>query len=262
MAQLRPLEPADLNGHVVLFDFWTLTCINWLRQEPYVRAWAQTYRDDGLTVVGVHTPEFGFEHGVDLIRRAAAERGIDYPIAVDNEYAIWSAFDNHFWPALYFADRDGYLRDFHFGEGRYEQSEHSLQRLLGVKREPVDVKGVGVEAAADWDHLRAPETYLGYHRSERFTGTAAYDQASSYQAPQWLADDHWALTGDWTIGPECAVESGGSMSYRYHARDETACFVTVACINWSASPGRSGSVRWRSSSTRPARRRTRLLSAS
>ncbi|HEX3200895.1 MAG TPA: redoxin domain-containing protein, partial [Actinomycetes bacterium] len=142
----EPLGPADLRGHVVLVNFWTLTCINWLRQEPYVRAWSQAYRTDGLIVIGVHTPEFSFEHQLDRVRQATIERGIDYPVAVDNDYAVWTAFDNHYWPALYFVDAEGIIRDHHFGEGRYEQSERLLQRLLGVDREPVAVTGLGVEA--------------------------------------------------------------------------------------------------------------------
>ena len=150
----EPVAPAELRGHVVLVNFWTLTCINWLRQEPYVRAWSQAYRDDGLVVIGVHTPEFSFEHEVDLVRRATAERTIDYPVVVDNDYAIWSAFANHYWPALYFVDADGIIRDQHFGEGRYEYCERVIQRLLGVERDRVSVEGTGVEAAADWDNLR------------------------------------------------------------------------------------------------------------
>jgi SAM-dependent methyltransferase len=137
----EPLGPAELRGHVVLVDVWTLTCINWLRQEPYVRAWSQAYRDDGLVVIGVHTPEFSFEHELDLVRQATRERGIDYPVALDNDCEIWSAFDNHYWPALYFVDADGIIRDHHFGEGRYEQSERVIQRLLGVEREFVSVEG-------------------------------------------------------------------------------------------------------------------------
>src|SRR4051794_1173690 len=158
----EPLGPAELRGHVVLVNFWTLTCINWLRQEPHVRAWSQAYRNDGLVVVGVHTPEFSFEREVDRIRQAIEVRGIEYPVAVDSKYEVWSAFDNHFWPALYFVDADGIIRDEHFGEGRYEQSERVIQRLLGVERELASVEGVGVEAEADWEHLRTLETYLGY----------------------------------------------------------------------------------------------------
>jgi thiol-disulfide isomerase/thioredoxin len=164
----EPLGPAELRGHVVLVNFWTLTCINWLRQEPYVRAWSQAYRDDGLVVIGVHTPEFSFEHEIQCVRQATKERAIDYPVALDNNYVIWSSFDNHYWPALYFVDGEGVIRDQHFGEGRYEQSERVIQRLLGVERELVSVQGLGVEAEADWDNLRTPETYLGYGRSERF----------------------------------------------------------------------------------------------
>jgi len=145
----EPLSPAGLRGHVVLVDFWTLTCINWLRTEPWVRAWSQRYRADGLVVVGVHTPEFTFEHDVELVRRAMLDRSIDYPVAVDSDYAIWTAFDNHYWPALYFIDGDGNIRDEHFGEGRYEESERVLQRLLGVDRPLAGPAGAGVEAEAD-----------------------------------------------------------------------------------------------------------------
>jgi thiol-disulfide isomerase/thioredoxin len=155
-----PLAPADLRGDVVLVNFWTWTCINWLRQEPYVRAWAQAYREDGLVVLGVHTPEFSFEHDIDGVRRAIGERAIDYPVAMDNDYAVWDAFANRYWPALYFVDADGIIRDQHFGEGRYDHSERVIQELLGVEREPVSVEGTGVEAAADWDNLGTPEIYL------------------------------------------------------------------------------------------------------
>jgi len=206
----EPLGPDQLRGQVVLVDFWTLTCINWLRTEPYVRAWSQTYRDDGLVVVGVHTPEFSFEHEVDRVRLAIKERDIDYPVVVDNDYAVWSAFDNHYWPALYFVDTDGIIQDNHFGEGRYEESERSIQRLLGVRREPVAVEGVGVEAEADWDQLRTPETYLGDGRSERFTSLG-----------EPLRLNHWALAGEWTVERERVVldRAGGSIAYRFHARD-------------------------------------------
>jgi thiol-disulfide isomerase/thioredoxin len=207
----EPLGPAELRGHVVLVDFWTLTCINWLRQEPYVRAWWQAYRDDGLVVVGVHTPEFSFEHELDRVRQATKERGIDYPVALDNDYEIWRAFDNHYWPALYFLDRDGIIRDEHFGEGRYEESERVIRRLLGVERKLVAVEGVGVEAEADWDQLRTPETYLGYERSENRADAR----------PEDLPLNHWALAGEWTIGREKVVldQAGGSIAYRFHARD-------------------------------------------
>jgi len=205
----EPLGLAELRGHVVLVNFWTLTCINWLRQEPYVRAWSQAYRDDGLIVIGVHTPEFSFEHDLDGVRQATEERAIDYPVAADNGYEVWSAFSNHYWPALYFVDRDGVIRDQHFGEGRYEKSERVIQRLLGVEREPVSVEGVGVVAEADWDHLRTPETYLGYARGERSA------------PPDRLSLNNWALAGEWTTGLENVVldEAGGSIAFRFHARD-------------------------------------------
>jgi thiol-disulfide isomerase/thioredoxin len=219
----EPLTPERLRGRVLLVDFWTLTCINWLRTEPYVRAWSKAYRDDGLVVIGVHTPEFSFEHEVDLVRQAAAERGIDYPVAVDSDYGVWKAFDNHYWPALYFVDRDGNIRDHHFGEGRYEQSERSIQRLLGVERPLVSVEGVGVEAAADWDHLRTPETYVGYFRGENFASPdgAGIDESRGYELPDRLEVNHWALAGEWTVGPENVVldRGGGSIAYRFHARD-------------------------------------------
>jgi thiol-disulfide isomerase/thioredoxin len=206
-----PLGPVQLLGHVVLVNFWTLTCINWLRQEPYVRAWSQAYQDDGLVVIGAHTPEFSFEHEIARVRRAIEERSIAYPVAVDNEYEVWSAFDNHYWPALYFVDAEGIIRDQHFGEGRYEQSERRIQRLLGIERELVSVEGVGVEAAADWDHLRTPETYLGHARGER---RVAY-------VSEPLRLNQWALAGEWTVGRENVVldSAGGSISFRFHARD-------------------------------------------
>jgi thiol-disulfide isomerase/thioredoxin len=206
----EPLGPAELRGRVVLVNFWTLTCINWLRQEPYVRAWSRAYRDDGLIVIGVHTPEFSFEHDIELVRRATEEREIDYPVAQDNDYGIWTAFANNYWPALYFVDADGRIRDQHFGEGRYEQSEHRIQRLLDIERDPVSVEGEGVEAEADWDHLGTPETYLGYSRGG--SGGAPADD---------LRLNAWALTGSWKTGPENVVleEAGGSVAFRFHARD-------------------------------------------
>jgi thiol-disulfide isomerase/thioredoxin len=219
----EPLGLDDLRGRVVLVDFWTFTCINWLRTEPYVRAWARAYRDDGLVVIGVHTPEFTFEHEIDRIRTATKERGIDYPVAVDSDYGIWSAFDNHYWPALYFIDRDGMIVDHHFGEGRYEESERVIQRLLGVDRPLVSVTGTGVEAEADWEHLRSPETYLGYVRTEHFASPqgAAIDERRGYELPGQLRVNHWALGGEWTIERERAVleAAGGSIAFRFHARD-------------------------------------------
>jgi thiol-disulfide isomerase/thioredoxin len=205
----EPLGRAEVHGRVVLVDFWTLTCINWLRTEPYIRAWSNAYRDDGLIVIGVHTPEFSFEHDLERVRQATKDMAIDYPVAADNDYAIWNAFDNHYWPALYFVDRDGIVRDHHFGEGRYEQSERVIQRLLGIERELVSVVGLGVEAEADWDNLRTPETYLGYSRRERM------------ESPEELRLNQWGLAGEWTSGPENVVleRAGGSIAYRFRARD-------------------------------------------
>lgn len=206
----EPLDDADLRGHVVLVDFWTLTCINWLRTQPYVRAWSRAYAGDGLIVVGVHTPEFSFEQDIAAVRRATAEREIDYPVAVDNDYKVWSEFDNHYWPALYFIDAQGVIRDHHFGEGRYERSERVIQQLLDVEREPVSISvaGAGVEAEADWARLRSPETYLGYGRSERFAAGPP-------------RRNHWTLSGKWAVGPEAVVleEAGGGIAYRFEARD-------------------------------------------
>jgi thiol-disulfide isomerase/thioredoxin len=218
-----PLDVDDLRGRVVLVDFWTLTCINWLRTEPYVRAWWQAYRDDGLVVVGVHTPEFSFEHNIDGVRQATQDRAIDYPVAVDNDYAIWKAFTNHAWPALYIVDAQGIIRDRHLGEGRYEHSERVIQKLLGVERDPAPVEGHGVEAPADWENLRTPETYLGYWRSTQFISPAlaAYDQRQAYELPERVPLNHWALAGEWTIAAENIVleRPGGMIAYRFHARD-------------------------------------------
>jgi Thioredoxin like C-terminal domain len=174
-------------------------------------------------VIGVHTPEFSFEHELELVRQATKEQGIDYPVALDNDYAIWSAFDNHYWPALYFVDAEGIIRDQHFGEGRYKESERVIHDLLGVERELVPVMGVGVEAEADWEHLRTPETYLGYGRGERYASTdgAAANEARVYELPERLRSNHWALAGEWTIGRENVVldEAGGSIAFRFDARD-------------------------------------------
>jgi thiol-disulfide isomerase/thioredoxin len=219
----EPLDADQLRGHVVLVDFWTLTCINWLRTEPYIRAWSQAYRDDGLTVIGVHTPEFSFEHERERVRQATRDRGIDYPVIVDNDYEVWSAFDNHYWPALFFVDADGIIRDSHFGEGRYEESERVIQGLLGIERELVSVEGLGVEAPADWDHLRMRETYLGYERTGHFVSRdgAVLNERRAYEFPEHLLFSQWALDGEWTIGSENVVldRAGGSIACRFEARD-------------------------------------------
>jgi len=219
----EPLSPGDLLGRTVLVNFWTLTCINWLRQQPHVRAWARAYRDDGLVVLAVHTPEFSFEHEADLVRRAKHARGIDYPVALDSDHVIWNAFDNRYWPALYFVDAEGVIRDQHFGEGRYPGSERLLQRMLGVDRDLAPVEPVGVEVEADWDHLRTPETYVGYGRGDLYASPAGFvpDARRSYQRPAHLQLNHWALNGPWTVGFESVVLEGGagSIAFRYHARD-------------------------------------------
>jgi len=220
----EPLDPESLRGSVVLVDFWTLTCINWLRTVPWIRSWSRVYRDDGLVVIGVHTPEFSFEHDVDLVRGATEARGIDHPVVVDNDYAIWDAFDNNYWPALYFVDRDGIIRDQHFGEGRYDTSERVVQRLLGVDRDPVPVEGHGVERAADWPHLRTPEIYLGYRRGDGQVvpvDGARYDRVGSYELPERLPANAWGLRGRWTVAGEKVVlqEAGGSIAIRFSARD-------------------------------------------
>ncbi len=224
-----PLTAADLHGKVVLVSFWTYTCINWLRQLPYLRAWAGKYSGHGLIVVGVHTPEFGFEHNAGNVRRAVREMRVDYPVAIDNDYAVWSAFANHYWPALYFADAQGRIRHHHFGEGEYQQSEMVIQQLLAEAgsadpgRELVSVDARGAEAPADWATLRSPENYTGYERTENFAspGGAVPGQRHAYEAPAQLRLNYWALSGTWTMGEQAATadEAGGQIAYRFHARD-------------------------------------------
>ncbi len=219
-----PLTSGGLRGKVVLVNFWTYTCINWLRQLPYVRAWGERYADAGLVVLGVHTPEFSFEHDVDNVRRAVEDRRIGYPVALDNEYAIWRAFGNHYWPALYFADREGRIRHHTFGEGEYEQSEKTLRQLLGLGTgDLVAPDAPGLEAAADWKRLRTPENYTGYGRTEDFAspGDLIPDRAHEYGAPERLRLNHWALSGQWTVGEEASTldGAGGRLVYRFQARD-------------------------------------------
>jgi len=224
-----PLTTAELRGKVVLVNFWTYTCINWLRQLPYVRAWAGKYSGHGLVVIGVATPEFGFEHDLGNVRRAVRDMRVDYPVAVDNDYAVWGAFDNHYWPALYFADAQGRIRHHNFGEGEYQQSEMVIQQLLaeagseGAGRDLVSVEARGIEAPADWASLRTPETYAGYERTENFAspGGAVPGKRHVYQVPAELRLNNWALAGDWTMDEQAATlnEAGGQISYRFHARD-------------------------------------------
>jgi thiol-disulfide isomerase/thioredoxin len=212
-----PLGAAELRGKVVLVDFWTYTCINWLRQLPYVRAWGEKYKDHGLVVVGVHTPEFEFEKDLDNVRRAASELGVEYPIAIDNDYAVWRAFRNNAWPALYFVDAQGRIRHHYLGEGEYERSEKILQQLLAeagaaaVPRDLVSVEGRGVEAAADWGNLKSPETYLGPERA----------QNRVYAVPGRLRLNQWTASGRWTPKRQAIVlgKPQGRIAHRFHARD-------------------------------------------
>jgi thiol-disulfide isomerase/thioredoxin len=222
------LTPASLRGKVVLVDFCTYTCINWLRTLPYVRAWAQKYKQ-GLVVIGVHTPEFAFERNIDNVRRAIQHMKVDYPIAVDNDYSIWRAFNNQYWPALYFIDARGRVREHHFGEGEYERSEMTIQRLLteagspGLRDGVVSVEAGGFEAAADWDNLKSPENYVGYDRTQNFAsrGVADLDRRRVYAAPARLALNAWALAGEWTMGRQVTVSNAAAarIAYRFHARD-------------------------------------------
>jgi thiol-disulfide isomerase/thioredoxin len=225
----QPLTAASLRGKVVLVQFCTYTCINWLRTLPYVRAWAERYGGQGLIVVGVHTPEFQFEKDVDNVRRALKEMGVVYPVALDSDYAIWRAFENQYWPALYFVDARGRVRHHHFGEGDYEQSERVIRQLLaeagagGVGQEPISVEAGGVEAAADWGSLKSPENYVGYGRTENFAspGGVSPDGSRIYDAPARLGLNQWALSGEWTMakGAVALNKSGGRIAYGFHARD-------------------------------------------
>ena len=242
----QPLTAAELDRRVVLVDFWTYTCINWRRQLPYVRAWAEKYKDHGLVVIGAHAPEFSFEKNIDNVRWAAKDMHIDYPIVIDNDHAIWRAFNNEYWPALYFADAKGRIRNHVFGEGQYGQSEVVMQRLLteagnsGVPRELVSVDARGAEAAADWDELGSGETYVGYERTENFAspGGIKTDKAHAYGVPSQLRRNQWALSGNWTIGREAIAlnEPNGRIAYRFHARD-------LHLVMGPAVPGKS--VRFR-----------------
>jgi thiol-disulfide isomerase/thioredoxin len=224
-----PLTPEDLRGRVVLVDFWTYTCVNWLRTAPYIRAWDAKYRDAGLTIVGVHTPEFGFEH--DLANVTREVRGLDlaFPVAVDSDYRVWQAFSNHFWPAIYIADGEGRLRDHHFGEGEYAATEMAIQQLLmdagvdEVDQDLVDVAPAGLEVAADWRTLRSPETYTGYGQGTSFAQVelARFDEPVAYAAPSMLALNTWALSGSWTVARHASIaaDAGGRIAFRFHARD-------------------------------------------
>ena len=230
-----PLTQAALRGKVVLVDFCTYTCVNWLRTLPYLRAWDARYRPHGLVVIGAHTPEFDFEHDLDNVRRAITSLRVEYPIAVDNEYAIWNGFANQYWPALYLIDAKGTTRFTHFGEGAYDESERMIQKLLGeagaagIGRELVTVEPLGIEAGADWDNLRSGENYLGAERTEGFV---------TNRAAAGLGLNQWTLTGDWTRNRRAVAlnKPNGRIAYRFHARD----------VNLVMGPAiRGGSVRFR-----------------
>jgi thiol-disulfide isomerase/thioredoxin len=223
-----PLTPSGLRGHVVLIDIWTYTCINWLRTLPYIRAWAEKYKDQGVIVIGVHTPEFPFEKDVDNIRRAAAAMRVTYPIAIDSDYGVWRALNNQYWPALYIVDTQGRIRYHHFGEGEYEMSERAIQQLLlesgaGRSQGLASVDAKGIEVAADWDNLMSGENYVGYEKTENFAspGGAAPDKSHVYTVPATLRLNHWGLSGDWTVGNGAAAlnKPNGRIVYRFHARD-------------------------------------------
>jgi thiol-disulfide isomerase/thioredoxin len=224
-----PLTSGELRGRVVLVDFWTYTCINWLRTLAYVRAWSEKYEEHGLVVVGVHTPEFPFERDVDNVRPAAAEMNVSYPIALDSDYEVWRAFSNHYWPAIYIADANGRIRHHQFGEGGYDDGERGIQQLLreAGAGDPgddlVSVTPAGLEVQADWTNLRSPETYLGYAHGQSFAsrGGAQLGRPAGYEVPEMLMLNQWALAGDWTIESGASVLNGseGRIAFRFHARD-------------------------------------------
>jgi thiol-disulfide isomerase/thioredoxin len=224
-----PLTAEGLRGKVVLVQFWTYSCINWLRTLPYIRAWADKYKDKGLVVIGVHTPEFPFEKDLDNVRWAAKDMRIDYPIALDSDYAVWRAFENQYWPALYFVDTKGKIRHHRFGEGDYEQSERIIQQLLaeagsgGITPDLVSADARGIEAPPDWGSLKSPENYVGYARTENFSSPdgTVQDRRHVYRAPDRLKVNHWALSGDWTMGKQATAlnQANGRITYRFHGRD-------------------------------------------
>ena len=224
-----PLTKQGLRGKVVLIDFWTYSCINCLRAIPYVRAWAQKYKDQGLVVIGIHTPEFAFERNVDNVKRAVRDLKIDYPVAIDSNFALWRAFDNQYWPAHYFIDAEGRIRHHHFGEGEYAESEHVIQQLLAetgktdIAQGVVAVTAAGAEAAADAGNVKSPETYIGFMRAENFSspGGTVQDVDHLYALPADLRLNQWALNGTWKIEDEKAIlgAAGGGIAFRFHARD-------------------------------------------
>jgi len=223
-----PLTLADLKGKVVLIDFWTYSCINCLRAIPYVRAWAEKYQNQGLVVIGVHAPEFAFERKIANVERAMAKQQISYPVAVDNSYAIWRAYQNRYWPAHYFIDAAGRIRHHQFGEGHYEQSERVIQQLLleagqaSVTPDVVAVAASGAEAAPDFDNVLTPETYLGWQRAENFVSPDGFlrDAVKQYSDGKPRLNE-WGLNGAWVVGAEAArlADAPGSLVMRFHARD-------------------------------------------
>jgi thiol-disulfide isomerase/thioredoxin len=225
----KPISSDELRGKVVLIDIWTYTCINWLRTEPYVRAWAEKYKDKGLVVIGVHSPEFDFERHIENVRSAARDLNVDYAIALDSDHNIWDAFENQYWPAFYFVDARGNVRHHQFGEGDYETSERVIQKLLveagntDIPTDIVSVDGIGIEAAADWKSLRTPENYLGYQRTLNFSspGGAVRNEDHEYELPAELNLNHWALAGAWTVEMSAVVlnKAAGRIAYCFHARD-------------------------------------------
>jgi thiol-disulfide isomerase/thioredoxin len=241
----EPLTPEGLRGKVVLVDFWTYTCINWLRTLGYVRAWHEKYKDQGLVVVGVHTPEFPFERDADNVRWAAQDLRVEYPIALDPDYGVWRAFANNYWPAVYIADAEGRIRHMHFGEGGYEECEMVVQMLLReAGRDDVDdslvsVADEGFEAQADWGTLGSPETYLGYEQAQNFASArpAEFDEPQGFGVPDRLDRNQWALSGNWTLGPGASVlnEPDGRLVFRFHARD----------VNLVMAPPAAGAVPFR-----------------
>jgi thiol-disulfide isomerase/thioredoxin len=224
-----PLTAQALKGKVVLVDFWTYSCINCLRTLPYVKAWAEKYRDQGLVVIGVHTPEFAFERDAGNVTKAMKDLGITYPVAIDNDYKVWRAFNNQYWPAHYFADAQGRIRYHHFGEGEYAESERVIQQLLReagaakVADGLINARAEGVQLAPDMSEVQSPETYVGYRRAEHFVAETdlAPDKVAVYSPPSQLALNNWSLEGQWTVGPERAISNAPAsrIVYRFHARD-------------------------------------------
>ena len=225
----QPLTKTGLRGKVALIDFWTYTCINWRRTLPYIRAWDAKYRNHGLVIIGAHTPEFAFERQLDNVHQAVTEMKIGYPVAVDSEYAVWRAFNNEYWPALYLADAEGHIRYHKFGEGDYEETEREIQKLLkqagasDIDSEPASINATGAEVAADWADLRSQENYVGYERTLGFAsaGGVVVGKAHEYSLPRRMFLNEWALAGNWiTQKNAIALKTpNGRIAYRFHARD-------------------------------------------